>query len=165
MEQTTAKTGEVAWCVCLRRANEEGASRLAPGHGRPWGRVAWVRLRSKVKLSERSKFGGEWLLGAANGGELMRRITGSKDALESSRIEEGGGWSGGSHRSGWGCKAAAVAFRWESESATPTRYGVFDPLRDPADTNHAQEKAARPATPSGTQKARLGRDEGRKVVS
>ncbi len=51
----------------LRWVDEYGASRFGPGLGRPWGRVARVFLRSKVKVSEWSNFGGERLLGAANG--------------------------------------------------------------------------------------------------
>ena len=59
-----ATTKEVAWFLCLRRINEDGASGFGPGRGRPWGRVARVFLRSKVKVSEWSIFVGERLLGA-----------------------------------------------------------------------------------------------------
>ena len=53
----------------LLRVDEDGAFRFGPGQGRPWGRVAWVHLRSKVKDSEWWIFGVEWLLGAVNGDE------------------------------------------------------------------------------------------------
>ena len=62
----------------LRRVDEYGASRFGPGLGRPWGRVARVFLRSKVKVSEWSNFGGERLLGAVNGDEPKRGIQGIK---------------------------------------------------------------------------------------
>ena|ERR1700687_345206 len=52
------------------------ASGFGPGRGRPWGRVARVFLRSKVKVSEWRIFGVERLLGAANGDEPKRGIRG-----------------------------------------------------------------------------------------
>ncbi len=51
-----------------RRVDADGGLRFEPGRGRrPWGRVARVFFRSKVESSEWSNFGGERLLGAANG--------------------------------------------------------------------------------------------------
>jgi hypothetical protein len=83
VKQTTAMTGEGAWLVGLRRVNEEEASRFGPGQGRPWGRVARVSLRSKAKRRERSNFGREWQLGAANGdggGRRSAEFTGWKSS-------------------------------------------------------------------------------------
>src|SRR5258707_14492569 len=56
----------------------DGGLRFGRGRGRPWGRVARGFLRSKVKSSEWSNFGGERLLGAANGDRPKRRIQESK---------------------------------------------------------------------------------------
>jgi hypothetical protein len=50
-----------------RRVDADGGLGFEPGRGRPWGRVARVKLRGKVKSSEWSNFGVEQLLGAANG--------------------------------------------------------------------------------------------------
>jgi len=61
-----------------RRVEGDGTLGFQPGRGRPWERVARGHLRSKVKSSEWSKFGGERLLGAANGDEARRRIHGIK---------------------------------------------------------------------------------------
>src|SRR6266404_3143311 len=61
-----------------RRVDGDGGLRFVPGRGRPWGRVARVFLRSKVKVSEWSNFGGERPLGAANGDRPKRRIQESK---------------------------------------------------------------------------------------
>jgi hypothetical protein len=47
--------------------------------GRPWGRVARVRLAGKVKSSEWSNLGVERLLGAANGDEPKRGVHGIKN--------------------------------------------------------------------------------------
>ena len=62
----------------LQRMDREEASRFGRGRGRPWGRVARERLGSKVKRSEWSNFGGERLLGAANGNDPKKRIQGIK---------------------------------------------------------------------------------------
>ena len=61
-----------------RREGGDAASGLGRGRGRPWGRVARERLGSKVKRSEWSNFGGERLLGAANGNDPKKRIQGIK---------------------------------------------------------------------------------------
>ncbi len=61
-----------------RRVDADGGLGFEPGRGRPWGRVARVFLRSKVESSEWSNFGGERLLGAANGNRPKRRIQESK---------------------------------------------------------------------------------------
>src|SRR6266478_4675320 len=65
----------------LPRVDERGPSRFGRERGRPWGRVAQGLLRSKVKSSEWSNFGGERLLGAANGDEPKRRIHGGERRL------------------------------------------------------------------------------------
>jgi len=62
----------------LRRVDEERACDFGRGLGRPWGRVARVKLRGKVKSSEWWIFGVEWLLGAANGDRPKTRIQESK---------------------------------------------------------------------------------------
>ena len=61
-----------------RRVDADGGSGFEPGRGRPWGRVARVKLRGKVKSSEWRIFGVERLLGAANGNRPKRRIQESK---------------------------------------------------------------------------------------
>src|SRR5882762_10301182 len=61
-----------------RRVDEDGPSRFGRGRGRPWGRVARGFFKSKVETSEWSNFGGERLLGAANGDRPKRRIQVSK---------------------------------------------------------------------------------------
>jgi len=61
-----------------RQVDEDGGLGFQRGRGRPWGRVARVFFRSKVESSEWSNFGGERLLGAANGNRPKRRIQESK---------------------------------------------------------------------------------------
>ena len=63
-----------------RRVDADGGLRFGRGRGRPWGRVARVFLRSKVESSEWSNFGGERLLGAANGDGCL---------VEPRRMQEG----------------------------------------------------------------------------
>ena len=62
----------------LRRVDEDRACDFGRGLGQPWGRVARVKLRGKVKSSEWWIFGVEWLLGAANGDRPKTRIQESK---------------------------------------------------------------------------------------
>jgi hypothetical protein len=59
-----------------RRVDGGGTLGFGRGQGRPWGRVARVYLRRKVKSSEWSNFGVERLLEAANGDEPKRRTHG-----------------------------------------------------------------------------------------
>src|SRR6266851_9261825 len=68
--------GGVTWVVLGGRGLRRGAAgrrgrsfEIRAGTGRPWGRVARGTFTSKVKSSEWSNFGGERLLGAANGDE------------------------------------------------------------------------------------------------
>src|SRR5712692_5113794 len=71
------------WSADLRRVDGQGASRFGRGSGRPWGRVARVSVRSKVKRREWSNFGREQLLGAANSGG-----GGSREEFTTERGEE-----------------------------------------------------------------------------
>jgi len=74
----------------IERRSSEEAGRLGGSFeiwavtGAPWGRVPRVFLRSKVKVSEGSNFGGERLLGAANGDEPRRGIHGIKKRFPNS---------------------------------------------------------------------------------
>ena len=63
-----------------RQVDEDGGLGFQRGRGRPWGRVARVFLTSKVKVSEWSNFGGERLLGAANGNSRPVKSFGTRKA-------------------------------------------------------------------------------------
>ena len=152
-------TGEVAWWAVGggrerrrsgRRVVGDGGSRFGRGRGRPWGRVARVFLRSKAKVSEWSNFGGERLLGAANGDEPKRRIHGIKSnpVKERSALRAAGRLSLLRQESGRGTESGS-----EDPRVTPTRGAPSSRLRlghQAARNRRLRELALLPCGRAGT---------------